>query len=61
VTDPMTDRLLTPTEVAALFRVEAKTVSRWAAAGLLPSIRTPGRQHRFRESVVRTLLEEMSR
>jgi len=50
------DRLMTPDEVAALFRVDPKTVSRWAAAGKLPSIRTPGGQFRFRRAVVRALL-----
>ena len=30
--------LLTPAEVAALFRVDPKTVTRWAKAGKLTSI-----------------------
>jgi excisionase family DNA binding protein len=51
------DRLLTPGEVAALFRVDPKTVTRWAAAGRSSSIRTPGGHRRFRESEVRALLE----
>ena len=50
------DRLLTPGEVATLFRVDPKTVTRWAAAGRIGSIRTPGGHRRFRESEVRTLL-----
>ena len=50
-------RLLTPGEVAALFRVDPKTVTRWAAAGRISSIRTPGGHRRFRESEVRELLE----
>lgn len=50
------DRLLTPGEVAALFRVDAKAVTRWAAAGRIRSIRTPGGQHRFAESEVLALL-----
>jgi excisionase family DNA binding protein len=50
------DRLLTPGEVAALFRVDPKTVTRWAAAGRIASIRTPGGHRRFRESDVRALL-----
>ena len=48
------ERLLTPGEVAALFRVDPKTVTRWAASGRIGSIRTPG-GHR-RESEVRALL-----
>ena len=47
--------LLTPGEVAGLFRVQVKTVSRWARSGLLPSIRTLGGHRRFRESDVKTL------
>ncbi len=49
-------RLLTPAEVAAMFRVDPKTVSRWAKDGKLSSIRTPGNQRRFREAEVRALL-----
>ena len=51
-------RLLTPGEVAALFRVDPKTVTRWAAAGRISSIRTPGGHRRFREDEVRALLEK---
>lgn len=51
------DRLLTPGEVATLFRVDPKTVTRWAAAGRIGGIRTPGGHRRFRESEVRALLE----
>jgi excisionase family DNA binding protein len=50
------ERLLTPGEVAALFRVDPKTVTRWAAAGRISSIRTPGGHRRFRESEVKALL-----
>lgn len=51
------DRLLTPGEVAALFRVDPKTVTRWAAAGKIGSIRTPGGHRRFRESEVKARLQ----
>ncbi len=51
------DRLLTRAEVASLFRVEPKTVTRWAQAGRLGSIRTLGGHRRFRESEVRALLD----
>lgn len=50
------DRLLTPGEVGALFRVDAKTVGRWANRGRIASIRTPGGHRRFRESEVHELL-----
>ena len=39
---PETEALLTPSEVATLFRVDPKTVTRWAKAGKLTSIRTLG-------------------
>lgn len=52
------DRLLTPREVAALFRVKGRTVTRWAKEGRLASVRTLGGHRRFRESDVRKLLEE---
>ncbi|HET7173674.1 MAG TPA: developmental transcriptional regulator BldC [Nocardioidaceae bacterium] len=48
--------LLTPAEVAAMFRVDPKTVTRWAKAGKLTSIRTLGGHRRYRESEVRQLL-----
>jgi excisionase family DNA binding protein len=50
------ERLLTPAEVAALFRVDPKTVTRWAKAGKLNAIRTLGGHRRYRESEVRTLI-----
>ncbi len=51
-----TENLLTPAEVAALFRVDPKTVTRWAKAGKLSSIRTLGGHRRYREAEVRDLL-----
>lgn len=50
--------LLTPAEVAAVFRVDPKTVTRWAAAGRITSIRTPGGHRRFRRSEVDRLLAD---
>jgi excisionase family DNA binding protein len=50
------EALLTPAEVAALFRVDPKTVTRWARAGKLTSLRTLGGHRRYRESEVRNLL-----
>ncbi len=50
------DRLLTPAEVAKVFRVDPKTVAKWADKGRLNSIRTPGGHRRFRESEVLDLL-----
>jgi len=54
------ERLLTPGEVAEMFRVDPKTVTRWAAAGRIGSIRTPGGHRRFRESEVNQLLVELT-
>lgn len=54
------ERLLTPGEVAQMFRVDPKTVTRWAANGRLGSIRTPGGHRRFRESEVADLLTELT-
>ena len=57
---PLTEEaepLLTPAEVATLFRVDPKTVTRWAKAGRLTSIRTLGGHRRYREGEVRALLE----
>jgi excisionase family DNA binding protein len=49
--------LLTCGEVAALFRVDSKTVTRWAKTGRFHTIRTPGqgngpRQRRFFRSEI---------
>lgn len=51
------DELLTPSEVASLFRVDPKTVTRWAKAGKLTSIRTLGGHRRYRASEVYALLD----
>jgi len=50
------ETLLTPAEVASLFRVDPKTVTRWAKAGKLTSIRTLGGHRRYKESEVKALL-----
>ena len=52
-----TEHLLTPAEVAALFRVDPKTVTRWAKAGKLTSIRTLGGHRRYRSNEVHALLD----
>jgi excisionase family DNA binding protein len=49
--------LMTPAEVAAVFRVDPKTVTRWARAGRLSSIRTPSGHRRFRTAEIRALLD----
>lgn len=54
--NPEAESLLTPSEVASMFRVDPKTVTRWAKAGKLTSIRTLGGHRRYREVEVRALL-----
>lgn len=53
----MSDNLLTPAEVAAMFKVDSKTVTRWANAGHLTSIRTLGGHRRYKESEVKALIK----
>jgi excisionase family DNA binding protein len=53
--------LLTPSEVAELFRVDPKTVTRWAKSGKLTSIRTLGGHRRYKESEVKALLLKTTR
>ena len=53
--DPSTD-LLAPGQVAALFDVTPKTISRWEAAGILPGERTEGGHRRFPAPAVYELL-----
>ena len=48
--------LLTPAEVAAFFGVDPKTVTRWANAGQLACIRTPGGHRRYFGPEIRALL-----
>ena len=50
------DDFLTPAEVAVIFFVDPKTVTRWAQAGKLDSVRTPGGHRRFLKSDVLALL-----
>lgn len=52
------DQLLTPGEVAALFRVDPKTVTRWAQEGRLSALRTLGGHRRYRSSEIYALLPE---
>lgn len=52
------EKLLTTHEVAVMFRVNPKTVTRWADAGHLEAVRTPGGHRRFRETAVQELLRD---
>ncbi|MEH3154622.1 MAG: helix-turn-helix domain-containing protein [Gordonia paraffinivorans] len=53
-----TEHTLTPSAVAAIFGVTAKTVSRWAVSGELPCITTPGGHRRFRHADVLALVDD---
>jgi excisionase family DNA binding protein len=53
---PEEDRLLTPAEVAKMFRVRPQTVTRWANEGKLTSGRTPGNHRRYRAAEVEAFL-----
>lgn len=48
--------LLTPGEVARIFRVDPKTVARWARQGKLSSIRTLGGHRRYKLSEIKEKL-----
>ena len=53
---PGGEELLTPAEVAVMFRVDAKTVTRWAKAGQLRCLRTPGGHRRYYRAEIDALL-----
>ncbi len=48
--------LLTTAEVARMFRVSPKTVTRWSRAGRISAVRTLGGHRRYRADEVRLLL-----
>lgn len=51
---------LTPGEVARLLHVSPKTISRWAAQGLIPCLVTLGGHRRFRREDVDEIRRRMS-
>jgi excisionase family DNA binding protein len=53
VADRPDGELLTPSEVAAVFGVDPKTISRWARKGRIAAHRTPGGHRRFTVAEVR--------
>ncbi len=58
INDMDTTQLLTAGEVAELFRVDPKTVGRWARIGRLRCIRTLGGHRRYFKTDVDALLAE---
>jgi excisionase family DNA binding protein len=59
-TRPDPEVLLTPSEVAAIFRVDPKTVTRWAKSGKLTAIRTLGGHRRYRQSEIQRLVDNQN-
>ncbi len=55
----MSVELLTPGQVAEMFRVNPKTVTRWARAGKISSIRTLGGHRRFKADEIRAFLSDL--
>lgn len=49
------EELLTPSQVASIFGVDPKTVTRWAVAGKLPYSTTMGGHRRYKEEDVYAL------
>jgi excisionase family DNA binding protein len=60
MTEEDTSGLMVPSEVADLFGVDSKTVTRWAKSGRLASIKTPGGHRRYRRVDVLALFAERS-
>jgi predicted site-specific integrase-resolvase len=52
------DRLLTPGEVRAMWRISSVTLCRWKAAGLVHPVRTPGGSFRYRASEMAALMRQ---
>lgn len=57
---PFDDELLTSGQVAVLFRVDPKTVSRWAKTGKIGFMTTLGGHRRYRSEEVHALLRALS-
>ena len=53
------NELLSQSEVAVMFRVNPKTVTRWARAGKISAVRTLGGHRRFRADEIRRFLAEV--
>ena len=53
------NELLTPSAVAVMFKVNPKTVTRWAREGKIAAVRTLGGHRRFRASEIRRFLAQV--
>lgn len=56
MTATLSEKLLTPGQVAATFRVTSKTIAHWADAGKLSCIRTLGGHRRYYEDEIQAVL-----
>lgn len=56
-----TEKMLRPREVALLFKVDPKTVTRWAKTGRLTPVTLPSGHRRYRASDVEALMTSTSR
>lgn len=54
------ETLLTPSEVAKIFRVDPKTVTRWAKAGKITAVRTLGGHRRYKQSEIQQLMKSQT-
>lgn len=59
----MTDEhdLLTPKEVGELFRVDPRTVTKWATDGKLPFVMTLGNHRRYPRKLIEGIIAEEQR
>jgi hypothetical protein len=54
------DRLFTPEEMSAFWKVDPRTITRWALAGDLPAIRLPsGAGYRFSQNALKERMAEL--
>ncbi len=51
-----TGPMLTPRQVAALFQVDPKTVTRWCRAGKMTAVRLPGGHYRITRAEVERVI-----
>lgn len=58
---PDVERMLRPREVAMLFKVDPKTVTRWAKTGRLTPVTLPSGHRRYRAADVEALINSTSR
>ena len=53
--------LLSPSEVAVIFHVDAKTVGRWRKRGFLKYVKTPGGRHLYPAGQFKQTIEDIEK